>query len=291
MKKLFVSLIILVPILAHAEVRATNPKLADRMNRYSEKLLGQPYLVDPLGEGADGTFDRDPRFREDGFDCTTFVETVVSVAKAKRKVDILNYMDTIRYKFGQVSFETRNHFTGLDWIRNNSNIGLLRDITQSISPENTYLASALVEKDEWYKKLKIERLSGIPDDAKQQKLKELHSLSKRFGKKTEKVPFLHKQALVDHPEIIDRIPDGSIINIVRPNWDLTKGGGTHMNISHQGLAFHKNGVVYFRNAKAVYKDGELVKSESKISEEPLYDYIKRTVPSQTIQGINVLIVR
>lgn len=265
------------------------------MDRYSSKLLGQPYIVDPLGEGEDATFDRDPRFREDGFDCTTFVETVVAVAKAKTKAAILQYMDTIRYKYGQygeVSFETRNHFTGLDWIKHNSRIGLMKDITQQIAPESTYLAEAEINKEEWYKKLKPERLSGIPEDQKEATLAKLHKLSSKFMKtKVEKVPFLYKYDLVAHPEIIQRIPHGSIINIVRPNWDLTQAGGTHMNISHQGLAFHKDGVVYFRNAKVVYKDGQIDQSQSKVSEEPLLDYVKKMIPSKTIQGINVLIVR
>ncbi len=281
MKTLWVTALLLIPTIATAEVRATDARLADRMDRYSQRLIGQPYVSGALGEGNTGAFDRDPRFREDGFDCTTFVETVVSVAKAKTKAAIMTNMDKIRYKDGVVSFETRNHMPGLDWIQNNKRNGTFVDITQSIDRDSTYLAEAMIQKDEWFRKLGESTLVGIPDEEKTDKLDQLHALSKKFGKKIERVPFLYKYKIVENPSILQRIPHGSIINIVRPKWNLVEAAGTYLNISHQGLAFHKDGVVYFRHAKV----------KDKVTEEPLLDYIKRTLESPTIQGINVLIVR
>lgn len=243
--------------------------------------MGQPYVGGPLGEGPAGTFDRDPRFREDAFDCTTFVETVIAVAKARTKSAVLPNMDSIRYKNGVVSFETRNHMPGIDWINNNKANGTLTDITRSIDPESTYVAEALIQKDEWFKKLGESALGGISDEEKPEKLRQLHALSKKFGKKTERVPFLYKHNLVEKPEILKRIPHGAVINIVRPKWNLVEAAGTHLNISHQGFAFHKNGEVYFRHAKV----------GATVTEELLLDYVKRSLESPTVQGINVLIVK
>jgi hypothetical protein len=252
------------------------------MDRYSQRLIGQPYLGGALGEGSEGAFDRDPRFREDAFDCTTFVETVISFSKARTRPQILRYMDRIRYKNGIVKYETRNHMPGLDWIRNNKLNGTFVDITQSIDPDSTYLAEAVIQKDEWFKKRSEADLSGIPEEEKEQKLKNLRALSRKFRKRLEKVPFLYKYKLVEHPEILQRIPHGAVISIVRPKWAAPlEKGGTHLNISHQGLAFHKNGVVYFRHAKV----------NDKVTEVPLLDYIKGTIESPSIQGINVLKVR
>lgn len=283
MKTLWFASLLLIPTIASAGagVRATDARLADRMDRYSQRLMGQPYVGGALGEGSTGTFDRDPRFREDAFDCTTFVETVMAVAKAKTKAAIMTNMDKIRYKDGVVSFETRNHMPGIDWIKNNKSNGTLVDITRSIDPESTYMAEALIQKDEWFRKLGEGSLVGISDDEKTAKLDQLHALAKKFGKTVEKIPFLYKYKIVENPEILQRIPHGSIINIVRPKWNLVEAAGTHLNISHQGLAFHKEGVVYFRHAKV----------NDKVTEEPLLDYVKRTIESPTIQGINVLSVR
>jgi hypothetical protein len=285
MKKLALVALILFPLmassLAEARIRATATNLANRMERFSERLLEVPYVADPLGEGVNGRFDRDPRHRLDGFDCTTFVETVIATAKAHSRNAILPNMDRIRYKNGRVSFETRNHFTGADWIRNNVRNGILVDITQSIDRDSTYLAEAVIQRSDWYNLLKADRLSGIPEEEKESRLAELHALGQNFPDVVEKVPFLHKTKIDQNPEIINRIPHGSIINIVRPNWNLVEAIGTNMNVSHQGIAFHLNGVVYFRHASA----------GKKVMQEPLLDYVRKTLQSGTIQGINVLSVR
>jgi hypothetical protein len=254
------------------------------MAKVSESFLGKPYVADPLGEGAKARFDRDPRLRLDGFDCTTFIETVLAISKSRRSQDVGSMMDRIRYKRGNVSFETRNHFTGVDWIANNSRAGYVRDITIEVAGSNARLAEALIEKDEWYRHLSADRLSGVEESMKGKRLEELRALSRNHGKSLESMPYIPKETIDKNPELLEKIPQGSIINIVRPNWDLTKQIGTHMNVSHQGLAIHKGGVVYFRHASSS-------KNVLKVVEVPLVDYVRGTLASPTIGGINVLQVR
>lgn len=78
-----------------------------------DEYMGAKYVNDPLGEGR--APDSDPLIRDDAFDCTTFVETVL----AHGDVDTLN---KIRYKNGEIDFINRNHFIETDWLPNNSNI-------------------------------------------------------------------------------------------------------------------------------------------------------------------------
>jgi hypothetical protein len=284
-KRLLVLALISLPLAA----QATGSSLAERMDRISSQFIGKPYLEEgPLGEGDGGRFDRDPRLRLDGFDCTTYVETVISIAKSRQKKDILGWMDRIRYRDGKVGFETRNHFPDVDWIANNTRARIVKDITHRLDQDAVAVAEALIEKDEWYKLLPMTRLSGIPDGEKDARLTELRAIGATQGKIVSRVPYLRKQAIVERPEILQRIPHGSIINIVRPNFDATKGAGTHMNITHQGFAFHKNGVVYFRHASPT-KDPATGKG--KVTEIPLLEYVQGTIPSKTIDGINVLSVR
>lgn len=260
---------------------AAESRLATRIDRISQQWLGKPYLSDPLGEGDNARYDRDPRFRLDAFDCTTFVESTIAVAKSRSQSDILPQMDRVRYSRGRVDFVTRNHIPGLDWIQNNIENGTLRDITVSIGKNKTKIAEAVIERDEWYQMLKPNRLSGIPETERESRLAELHRMGQTRNKEIERVPYLSKEDVVGNPSIVTSIPHGSVINIVRPNWDLRKLIGTRINISHQGLAIHRNGIVYFRHASQDLKV---------VTEEPLASYMRRTLASETIQGINILAV-
>lgn len=288
-KRLLVLAILTSPLFTHAA--ATEPALAKRMDQVSAQFIGRPYIVDPLGEGDRGHFDRDPRFRLDGFDCTTFVETVLSISKARRSSEVPKWMDKIRYEKGVVGFETRNHFPDADWIANNVRARLVKDVTAQVAktqPSSLAWAVALIEKDEWYKLLPIERLSGIPENEKAERLEELHSLSVNHGKSVARVPYLVKTEIVAHPELLLRIPHGSIINVVRPNFDVTKVAGTHMNITHQGFAFQRDGVVYFRHASPK-KDPAT--GQGRVYETPLLEYVQGTLATASIGGINILSVR
>jgi hypothetical protein len=82
-------------------------------------------------------------------------------------------------------------------------------------------------------------------------------------------------------QIFDRIPSGSVINVVRPNWDLVAQIGTHLNISHQGFAVRKNGLLYFLEASEVLE---------KVAMVPMADYLREYLDSPTIKGIDVLVI-
>jgi hypothetical protein len=83
----------------------------------------------------------------------------------------------------------------------------------------------------------------------------------------------------DGGAIFDRIPSGSVVNIVRPNWNLVAAIGTHLNISRQGFAVRKDGVLYFLEASDVLKSVAMV---------PMAEYLRAYLGSPTIKGINVL---
>lgn len=105
-----------------------------------QSFLGARYLNSPLGEEI--APDNDPLIRFDAFDCTTFVETVISENNLKE-------LNKIRYKNGQVDFLARNHFIETDWLQNNS------DVVQNVS--NRYgpvqVRSVKIDKKSWFKKV------------------------------------------------------------------------------------------------------------------------------------------
>jgi hypothetical protein len=101
--------------------------LSGRIEAVSARLLGRPYVVAPLGGG--------PGRREtlsasvDGFDCVTFVETVLALAWSRDPRGFRRALRGLRYRGGRVGWATRNHYmTG--WARENAARGGLTDLTR-----------------------------------------------------------------------------------------------------------------------------------------------------------------
>lgn len=112
-----------------------------------DEYMGAKYVNDPLGEGR--APDSDPLIRDDAFDCTTFVETVL----AHGDVDTLN---KIRYKNGEIDFINRNHFIETDWLPNNSNI--VKNVSAQYG--QTALRHVVINRAAW-----LRRMHNIDSDA------------------------------------------------------------------------------------------------------------------------------
>jgi hypothetical protein len=67
--------------------------------------------------------------RLDGFDCVTFVETVLALSRAGSVEDYLNRLRELRYANGVVSYATRLHYA-TDWKQANVRRGVIQDATQ-----------------------------------------------------------------------------------------------------------------------------------------------------------------
>jgi len=103
------------------------PSIGQRMKSISAGLLGAPYLVNPLI----GSIAEPEVFVAtlDGFDCVTFMETVLALARASDAKGFLDLLRNIRYTHGQVVWKKRHHYT-TDWARHNIWHGWLRDLTR-----------------------------------------------------------------------------------------------------------------------------------------------------------------
>ena len=105
-----------------------------------QDYMGAKYIRDPLGEA--NSPDTDPLIRFDAFDCTTFVETVLSGG------DVSN-LNQIRYKDGKIDFLNRNHFIESDWLTNNAN----RVENASHQYGKTKTRKLTIDKAKWLKKV------------------------------------------------------------------------------------------------------------------------------------------
>lgn len=265
---------------------------SSRLEIFSRKFMGIAYMLDGLGEGPKGKYDRDPLYRFDGFDCTTFVETATAMALSRDFNDFERQLQQLRYEHGEISYVLRNHFPSADWIPNNIASGFLEEITADVAgPDVPVLAArALVDKPSFYAKKTYEELNvpGATPEEKLRLLDEWRAEGLAFNAQDATLPYIAlKDLFAGHGvDVLNRIPHGAIINIVRPGWNITdpKDGSliTQMNVSHQGLAFWRNGVLYLRHAS---------KDAGKVSELPLADYLRRFINHATIRGFNVLKIR
>ncbi|KTC66583.1 Protein of uncharacterised function (DUF1460) (plasmid) [Legionella adelaidensis] len=281
----------IIPLYRMLENKSPLP-MNRRLEFISEQFLNKPYLLGALGEGTNGDFDQFPLYRVDSFDCETYVDTVLALALAKDLSSFKSYIRKIRYQDGVVSYTSRNHFTSIDWNLNNQHFGYLEDITNDITLDKkpvAEIATALIEKPNWYQHLPIDNVRLLKNDPNLQKLKwaELKYKGSKLSNQISHIPYLPLNKLFDSKEkannaLFKQIPNGAIIEIVRPNWQLRDKIGTNLNVSHMGFAFWINGVLVFRQASSNF---------SKTIDVSLIDYLREALKSPTIKGINIQIVK
>ncbi|MBA2653412.1 MAG: DUF1460 domain-containing protein [Tatlockia sp.] len=266
--------------------------MPERIDVISTEFIGKPYLMGALGEGSDARFDQKPRYRTDAFDCDTYVTTVLALALAKNEQVFPHCMAKVRYKGGKIDFISRNHFISLDWNPNNQGQHFIKDITPTIRDQNNQplakIATALINKPSWYQHFSNKNIYLNSSDEKEQALRlaELKQAGSKLEIQEATIPYLPLTALFDakgNPNhfVFAQIPHAAIIEIVRPNWNLREIIGTNLNVSHLGFVFWKNGTPFFRQASSEY---------GMVVEVPLIDYLRATLKSPTIKGINIEVV-
>jgi N-acetylmuramoyl-L-alanine amidase-like protein len=119
-----------------------------RMEVFSRHFLGCPYTINPLigsrsiPEVFVASFD--------GFDCVTYMETIVALSRASNADEFDDWLRKIRYESGSVQWIRRNHYM-IGWIRSNSR-GKKQPVTV-IAPEG--VRTVVKERD-------LHELPGLP---------------------------------------------------------------------------------------------------------------------------------
>src|SRR5580704_18774768 len=97
-----------------------------RIEALSRHFLGLTYQPNPL-IGSAGTAEVFTASL-DGFDCVTYIETVVALARASNVDEFTDWLRKIRYEEGRIQWKRRNHYiTG--WIRNGVRNGIVRPVS------------------------------------------------------------------------------------------------------------------------------------------------------------------
>lgn len=108
-----------------------NSCVGSRIETFSGLFVGCPYKPFPLiGSASTPEVFAAPL---DAFDCVTYIETVLALARAKTVNGFIIELRKIRYQGGRVEWKKRNHYmTG--WIRNNQRGGIVRRVAAASVP-------------------------------------------------------------------------------------------------------------------------------------------------------------
>jgi len=245
---LFAALFAAAPIASMTEDQldqklASTSKMLDegqKIDTLSQLFVGLPYVEYPLGEGGAGP-EPQPRWRLDGVDCQTFVETVLALANAKTTSHAKKILDDIRYGKENISFAARNHFTEAQWLPMNLAKGYLDDEVPTIDG-NAPGTDLVLKKSSWSKVPGFDRLAAadIPDGKFPVRYLPIAEFKKKIGS----------------------VQNGSIILVVR-KFDPKRVVRT----SHMGFML--------RNAHGVIVRHATSGPEHKVIDEPLDAYLKR----------------
>jgi hypothetical protein len=100
--------------------------LAARIGALSSHFLGRRYIADSLVGGP-----REPETFSatlEGFDCVTYIETVLALALSDSPDEFADALRRIRYEGGVIEYGKRNHYmTG--WVASNEREGMISNIT------------------------------------------------------------------------------------------------------------------------------------------------------------------
>lgn len=258
--------------------------IANRLEHISRCFLDKPYCVGALGEGLNGRFDQNPLYRTDAFDCVTLVNTTLALAMSQDLNEFKNNLLRLNYYGAEPTYQKRYHFTSVDWNVQNAKAGVLADITSELFSA-TDTAVTKIDRPNWFlhRNLSdIKLLESVPNQAADKLLTELHALASQMKSENNELTYVPLAALLEDTALFKKIPNASIVEIVRPNWDLRDKIGTCLNVSHLGFVFWLDNTLTFRHASS---------EEKHVLDVPLQAYLSTYLDSSTVKGINVQALR
>jgi hypothetical protein len=102
--------------------------IAGRVEILSRHFLGYPYKSNPLIGSADTAEVFSVSL--DHFDCVTYLETILALARASDVDEFTACLRQIRYEHGRIRWELRHHYMTA-WIRTNIREGIIAPISTS----------------------------------------------------------------------------------------------------------------------------------------------------------------
>jgi len=226
------------------------PSVNDRLQYYSSLGKETPYLIFNLGEGAGSEIDPDPTIDFARTDCMTFCEHTLALAVSEKYPDMYNNLQKIRYKKGEISYTSRNHYTVADWLPNNS--WLLKDVTREVGQGVEQPMTKTFDRPNFY------RTAGVNED----------DIKLASPKETKTVYYIPEGKIMD---VSSRLKGGEIVSIVT----------THPSVvsAHMGI------IVRDPWDNLIFRHASSSKQTREVMDERLEDYVAKLEKSKSRVGM------
>ena len=225
----------------------SNSDISDIIAVVGKSLLGTEYVAGTLDKNTD---EEELVINITGLDCVTFVENVLAISNIIRKgnIDYDSYvkeLQLIRYRKGEINnYPSRLHYF-TDWLYDNQDKGLVRDITREIGGEPyTKDINFMTTHTDSYVQLK----------GNHEFIDEMKVIESRINDRDHY--YIRKESV---NKFYDALKTGDII-------------ATTTNIN--GLDVTHTGFIYKENGKTKFMHASITKGEIVISKEELKEYLK-----------------
>lgn len=121
---------------------AGEPTIAHRLHKIADLFLGCPYVIDPLIGGPEVPEKLVVQF--EAFDCVTFIESVLALAKSRSKTGFVTELKRTRYRDGVVDWRSRLHYFS-DWMRHNQKRGAIKMLMRGSGTRSIDTALSLIK--------------------------------------------------------------------------------------------------------------------------------------------------
>jgi hypothetical protein len=186
-----------------AHMQQSEPDLRKRIAAIGRQNIGQPYILNLLGEFPYQLHDNLPMYSLTHSDCVVFAEHTYAMALSSSWEEFFWMLQRIRYTQGVIGVATRNHYTELDW--NVQNSWLVTDVTATLAGPATATYMQTVDRQKF--------------------LKTRHGTDAPFAVQTAAISYIPKEKVA---EIASQLQAGDFVNVIS-----TQNGGSWA--SHVGL--------------------------------------------------------
>jgi hypothetical protein len=130
-------------------IHTAEPDLRKRVAAIGRQNIGQPYVLNLLGEYPFELHDDLPMFSLTHSDCVVFAEHTYAMALSRSWEEFFWMLQRIRYKDGVIGVATRNHYTEQDW--NVNNAWLVTDVTRELAGDHVASFELTVDRQRFLK--------------------------------------------------------------------------------------------------------------------------------------------
>lgn len=218
-----------------------------RISTIGRSLLDRPYVASTL-EGTPEML----TVNLDGLDCTTFVESVASLARVAGHrggwLDYLVALEEIRYRGGQMNgYGSRLHYIS-EWAVNNTVRGIIKEVTNQ-APRVNYIVRTID-----YMTSHRDSYPALKDDTEFERIKNVEA-----GLRGHRFPYIKTGDLIQK-DVKTWLQDGDIVAFVT--------GMNNLDVTHMGIIVNESGTLKIMHASSK-------KKQVVIDDLSVADFVKR----------------